>query len=247
MGKKDHQLAMRDPALAALVGISGMSDFGAEPVMGSGESEFGGINFGGDDFGVGFGDDYGDDYGDEPDVNGEGEMGAERRGRRPHHPLYHPNPRAQAILMAHMRRNKHRAHRALLLEPNMHSDLKIERYTFSINDTITALQTPQGLDATGSPDVNFRPERVTMNTVSPGMIFVTDGRVANVSFTVGGLNDAWQFNANGVGQSLSVPTLTPANRATVTANYTGLVPSPLSGTGSFQFCVSFSGPATLSA
>ncbi len=244
MGKKAHDLAMRDPALAALMGVDGMSDFGAE-VEDEDVLDFGG----GDDFGVTFGDEmegYGiPNLGDEHGIA----FGAEAMVpiSHPSHPLHHPNPAAQRIIAQHMKRNKHRDARAHLLEPNQHSELKIERYTFSINDTILALGTSQALTMSGAPDVNFRPQRVTMNTVSPGMVLVTDGRVANVSFTVGGTLDSWQFNANAVGQSLDVPTLTPANKATVNANYTGLVPMPLSGTGSYQFVVSFSGPATLSA
>ena len=248
MGKKASDLAMRDPALAALMGVDGMTDFGTEENFSlGGEADFGVESI--------FGADW-------DEMDGEDAMGLSSifgvdaaapaavhpaHVAHPHHPLHHPNPAAQRIIAMHMKRNKHRSQRALLLEPNMHSELKIERYTFSVNDVILALGTSQALTASGAPDVNFRPEQVTINVVSPGMILITDGRVANVSFTVGGTLDAWQFNANGVGRALSVPTLTPANKATVNANYTGLVPSPLSGTGSFQFVVSFTGPATLSA
>lgn len=241
MGRSAHELAMRDPARAALMGVDGMSDFGGEPEMFGAEGSDFGIEsiFGGGGLG---GSVFGDEYGDEMGA----EVGAEMTVHDRRHPLHHPNPHARRIIEKHLHRTRHTQRRAMLLEPNMNSELKIERYTFSVNANIT-LGTASAILATGSPDVNFRPERVTMNVVSPGMIFITDGRVANVSFTVGGQNDAWQFNANAVGQSLSVPTLTPANRATVSGTYLGLVPSPLSGTGAYTFCTSFSGPATLSA
>jgi hypothetical protein len=135
----------------------------------------------------------------------------------------------------------------MLLEPNKYSDLKVERYTFAVNATITALGTAGSLSGSNSPDVNFRPQRATTNVVSPGMVFITDGRVANVSFTVGGNIDAWTWNANAVGQHLDVPTLTPANKASFSASYSGLVPSPLSGTGAYTFQLSFTGPASIVA
>ena len=146
-----------------------------------------------------------------------------------------------------MKQMAHREKRAMLLEPNKGSDLKVERYTFSINATILSLGTAQALSGSNSPDVNFRPQRVTANVVSPGMVLITDIRVANVSFSVGGMIDAWQFNANAVGQHLDVPTLTPANKATFSGQYSSLVPSPLSGTGSYPFVLSFSGPASIVA
>ena len=158
---------------------------------------------------------------------------------------------ARAVLRL-VEEERHRARialsRILLLHPNRDSDLKIERYTFSASVQIAKIGTEQAdLSGVNSPDVNFRPQRVTMNVPSPGFILVTDARVANVSFVVGGSIDAWQFNANAVGESLDVPTLTPANKATFSGNYNGLVPTPLSGTGSYTFILSFSGPASIVA
>src|SRR5580658_3537506 len=181
MGKSANELALRDPALAALMGVAG-SDFGSED------------SFGDDDFGADWendpmaligadmGDEYGDDFG-----------GHKRHGHphKPHHPAMHP---AHAkILREHAMRAKHNAARGLLLEPNKYSSVKVERYSFSVNATITALGTAGALTGSNSPDVNFRPQRVTANVVSPGMVTLSDLRVANVSFSVGGLLDAWQF------------------------------------------------------
>ena len=269
MGKNANELAMRDPAAASLFGVIG-ADFGAdlgprsvyEPELLTGGAEFGGdFGFGdeGDEYDGGFSD-IGIDYGfNSADFGGEMgyEFGADpapHAAPAPHHAAiahhaaqHGASPHGRAIIAHHMKQMAHRERRAMLLEPNKGSDLKVERYTFAINITITALGSQGALSGSNSPDVNFRPQRVTTNVVSPGMVLITDIRVANVSFSVGGQLDAWQFNANAVGQHLDIPTLTPANKATFTGTYSGLVPSPLSGTGSYPFVLSFSGPASIVA
>jgi hypothetical protein len=276
MGKDANELAMRDPAAAALFGVTG-SDFGVEPTLYTGsESDFGSDFDGEDEFGV---DEFGNDdnydqgfstFGGSPWMPSSPVHGFHEDFRQypvfgydfgaappPGHPaapahVVHMKPapvapQHKAILMAHAKRQAHREHRAMLLEPNKYSDLKVERYTFSLSATITALGTTGALSGSNSPDVNFRPQRVTANVVSPGMVTFTDLRVANVSFSVGGMLDAWQFNANAVGQHMDVPTLTPANKASFIGSYTGLVPSPLSGTGSYPFILSFTGPSSIVA
>jgi hypothetical protein len=245
MGKSANELAMRDPALAALMGVSG-SDFGSEePVLYTGvDADFGSdagdwdeaYDMGFTDIGVDFGADI--SFGaDAAPSNGAAAAAA----------AHGATPQGRAIIAQHVQKQAHRNSRAMLLEPNKYSDLKVERYTFAVNATITALGTAGALGGSNSPDVNFRPQRVTANVVSPGMVLISDGRVANVSFTVGGSIDAWQWNANAVGEHLDVPTLTPANKATFSGSYTGLVPSPLSGTGSYLFMLSFTGPASIVA
>jgi hypothetical protein len=143
-----------------------------------------------------------------------------------------------------------RGDRMIGLEPNKYSDLKLERYTFAVNATITALGTAGALSGSNSPDVNFRPQRVTCNVDAPGLVFISDARVANVSFTVGGSIDAWQWNPNAVDQALDVPTLTPANMASFFARYSGrLGPagSAYAGSNKFEFMMSFTGPASIIA
>jgi hypothetical protein len=248
MGRSAAELAMRDPALAALMGVVG-SDFGIEPELLGGAADFGGTGYNG---GPDFGDDenaYDMGY---TDIGHEGSFGGDSMfgysanfGADPSNGATHPA--TAAIVAQHVQKTKHRNARALLLEPNKYSDLKVERYTFAVNTTITALGTSGTLSGSNSPDVNFRPQRVVANVVSPGMVTITDGRIANVSFTVGGSIDAWQWNANAVGVHLDVPTLTPANKVTFVGNYSGLVPSPLSGTGAFTFVLSFTGPASIVA
>lgn len=243
MGKGANELAMRDPAAAALFGVMG-SDFGneSEPELLVGAADFGG-DFGDDEYDGGFaavdmGVDFGADISFGADAVAPAAAAAAAHGA---------TPQGRAIIAQHMQKQQHRNSRAMLLEPNKYSDLKVERYTFSATATITALGTAGALSGSNAPDVNFRPQRATTNVVSPGMVTLTDVRVANVSFTVGGLIDAWQWNANAVGQHLDVPTLTPANKVTFAGSYTGLVPSPLSGTGSYLFVLSFTGPASIVA
>jgi len=218
-----NALAMRDPAYAALLEVlpSG-SDFGSE--YDGTESTFG------DDMGDDYGAEFGDDYG--------AEFGAAAQ------------PPSQAAMMAVWRRhamekaNTHRRER--LLEPNKGSEVKIERYSFSCNQTII-LGVAVGLVMTNQPDTSIRPQRVTMNAPSPGFATITEIKVANVSVTVGGVEDAFDYSAIAVGVGLDMPTLSPANRATVLGNYTGFVPPGFVGGTSYVFVANFKGPASIVA
>jgi hypothetical protein len=232
-------LAARDPATLAVLGLAA-STFGSQ-FAGEFSADYG------DDTGVDFGDDYGDDdiaasigaeFGD--DVGAA--VAARVRARRPA-----ANP---AALTAWKKQNAMQAktqRRASILEPNKGSAVKVERYSFPISQAIT-IGVGVALALTGSPDVNIRPQRVTMNAPCQMFAFVAEIKVANVSVTVGGgYEDAFDYNANGVGQSLDMPTLSPANRASVLGNYTGLVPPGMVlGFASF-FTVSFKGPASVIA
>jgi hypothetical protein len=243
MGKDYMNLALRDPAFAALRGEMA-SDFGNEfeaPVLGGeDDAEFGGIPTpGGTGFGgfSGFSGDY-DSFGGDYDS-----FGADAAA-----PAAAPHPaQVQAIVKAHMQKTQAANRRKSLIDPNMGSDVKIQRYSFTIGVQITAVGTAQGgLTAQGNPTTHFHPEDVTTNIAQPGFVLILDGRVANVSWTVGQQTDAYVFNPISTGSRMSLPPLTPANQATVLANYTGL---PLMGlttyTGSFPFTMTFSGHATV--
>lgn len=222
-------LALRDPALALLVGAIGESDFGIED-----ESDFGADFEFGDDYGFEFGDDYG------------AEINQALAAATPAPAIA---PSKAAIMQAWSRiqaEKQQTTRRAMLLEPNKNSRIKVERYTFAVNQTL-ALGTPEALDMDNSPDVNIRPQRVTANAPVPGFATLSDIKVANVSVGVGGTLDAFQFNANGVGQTLDMPTLSPANKARVTGNYTGLTPTGYTAAAAFEMVVSFTGPASVVA
>jgi len=230
-----NQLAMRDPALAALMGIVaiGGTNFGGDLARHSvhGESDFG------DDYGAEFGDDMGAEFGDDYGA----EFGAAAAPRSPR-----PSPQQLAALWnSHHQKKAHSAKRGALLEPNKGSDVKVERYAFSISQAIT-MGTAVALQLTGQPDTNIRPQRVTMNAPSPMFAFVSEIKVSNVSVTVGGgVEDAFNYGANGVGQSLDMPTLTPANRATVLGSYSGFVPPGFVGGSAVFFTATFKGPASI--
>jgi hypothetical protein len=236
---------MRDPALAALMGAIEGSDFGAEfgaeyPFQGEYGADYG-ADYGGD-YGADAGADYGADYGADWGYEFGGPPPAAAMARRA------PPPRVAAALW-----NRHQKHqmrterRETLLEPNKGSSAKVERYTFSVNAPLVLGVASPLVGATGQPDTTIRPQRVTMNAPTPGFVAVQEIKVANVSVTVGGTADAFQFSALGVGQSLDMPTLSPANRASVLGNYSGFVPPGFVGGAAYSFTASFTGPATIVA
>lgn len=220
------QLAMRDPAMAALVGIISMgANFGSE------QSTFGG------EFGSDFGDD--DDYGEDDDWGAEfGTAIAKVK----------PTPaKVAAVWNRHAAGQSLAQRRNMLLEPNKGSAIKVERYTFNLEQVIS-LGTAVVLSLAGQPDTTIRPQRVTMNAPCMGFAYVNTIKVANVNVTVGsGSEDAYNYNANGVGQSLDMPTLSPSNRATVTGDYNGFIPPGYISGFAYKFSTSFKGPAAIVA
>jgi len=279
------QIAMRDPALAALVGAV-PADFGHED-----DSDYGA------EFGAEFAADYLDDIADVLDEEGFGaEFGAswdaatmaKAQGVGQYLSSIHPfllaqgvqghvgaqmTPQVAAALGAaqaagvpvqamasapaaaaanaalwarHSREASVTAGRERLLEPNKGSRTKVERYTFSVSDDIVA-GTPKTISVSNQPDTTIRPQRVTCNAPTPGFFIIDSIRVANVNVTVGGVVDAYDFNANGVGQSLDMPTLSPSNKLSVSGGYTGLIPSFLLITNPYKIIVSVKGPASIVA
>lgn len=219
-------LAMRDTALAILVGAHNPADFGAEA---------------NDSFGAEFGDDWGldDDFeGDDDDWGAE--FGAAA--------LAKPTPsKVQQVWKKHATGQARAQKRALILEPNRGSSVKVERYSFSIDQDIV-LGTASDINMTGQPDTTIRPQTVTMNAPTTMFATISNIKVANVSVTVGpGNEDAYNYNANGWGRNLDMPTLSPANRATVTGRYTGFVPAGFVGGQTVNFNASFKGPASIVA
>lgn len=233
-------LALRDPAQAALFGVIALA----------------GSNFGGDsDFGAEFGDDddYGAEFGDDDDYGaefGDDDYGADFGAARK--PVKVKRPANQSQLVA-LWKNVHAKkamakRREMLLEPNKGSAVKIEKYTFTLSQAITLGTAAAFTTLTGQPDTSIRPQRLTCNAPAPMFAFLQEIKVANVSVSVGsGLEDAYNYNANGVGQSLDMPTLSPANRATILGSYTGFVPPGFVGGTAVYFSASMKGPASIVA
>jgi len=225
-------LALRDPALATLMGAIDGSDFGDDY---------------GDDYGFEFGDEMGDEYGFEfGDEYGAEAVAASRAPVRVARPVAPPPAVAAKLWAAHRRASAHTERRARLIEPNKGSKIKVEKYIFSLSQALT-LGAASAISISQSPDTNLRPQRVTMNAPTPGFVTVTNLKVANVSVTVGGIADAASFSNNAVNTALDMPTLSPSNKATVDGNYTGYVPPGYVGAAAFMFVTSLIGPATIVA
>jgi len=238
-------LAMRDVALAALLGVTDDSDFGVE----FGNADFG-SDFGdmGADIGADFGDVYGEfgaDFGD--DIHGE--FGADFGAAAPAAPMARAaRPTAQAAMAAwasQRQRKQLGMRRKMLLQPNMGSEQKIGKYVFSISQTIL-IGTAATLTLQANPDVTFRPQRLTLNSPVPGFAYVQEVKVANVSITVGpGASDAFSFAPVAVGMQIDAPTLSPAQRASVLGLTTTLVPPGYIGGSSYIVSATFTGPAEM--
>ncbi len=220
-------LAMRDPALAAILGLVGASG-----------SDFGG----GDEVGSDFGSDFGADFGDD-DFDGDFGFGF---GADAVAAAAAPVQVAKAVqyYKKAAAQHAHGQRRAMLLDPNKGSSMKIERYAFNLSTTVT-LGVVATLNITGQPDYEIRPQRVIMNAPAPGFVIVNEIKVANVSVTSGGSEDAFGYSAQAQGAELDMPKLTPANRATVLGGYTAFVPPGYVGGNAFLFSASLRGPANL--
>ena len=237
---------MRDQAMAAIMGVSTSPDFGTES-RGGGRA-------------------LSADFGVEPvhfGVLGHGrhrpQFGEDGTGLAPaqlaaagmvgpSHPAHPMNPVNQAEMIglwndAKLAQND-TARRRRIINPNEGSEIKINRYSFSLS-TVLTLAAPSTFTISGAPTTNLRPERVTMNVPIPGMLIISAMAVANVGVS-SGLFDAFENNPNGVDQAYDMPTLTPSNSATVSGAYTGEFPATLL-LPTYTFVVTFKGPATITA
>lgn len=243
MRPTSRNLAMRDPALAALMGAVGDvgSDFGAPVGFGAEglqpefwESQSWAPQY---EFGV-------DAPRPAPPAVHPAALAHAHGAHGAGHPDYH---QMLALWHRHHAMRAHTGRREMLLEPNKGSAVKIERYSFSINTTIVLGTVGAPLTLTGQPDVNIRPQRVIMNAPSPGFAIIDEIKVANVSVTVGVQEDAFNYSALAQNSHLDMPTLSPANRATVLGEMTGFVPSGFTGGLNYLFVTSFQGPASVIA
>jgi hypothetical protein len=255
---RSTDLAMRDPALAAAMGIlPGGGDFGSDfgrsyefaGEYGNKTAGFSGRNwqpqFGHEslealtrygNYQPEFSADFGDDYG----------LDAPPGAMVPHGPHgLHPQHARALRELEYLRRRTH--DREMLLEPNKGSSTKVERYDFSLNTLLTIGTAATIDDMSLQPAVTLRPNKLICNVPAPGFILLTTIQVANVAITVGQGTDAWNYNPGALDSRLDAPTLSPANRATISGTYTGTAPVPFSAGDSFVFVATFQGPATIVA
>jgi hypothetical protein len=249
MGKDFNELAMRDPAAAAIFGDMG-ADFGGEqPYDPYGPYSAYGPT--GPNSGYGSHGPHAEMAGSyEPSFAGF-EFAADATDAaisvaHPAHPLHTDNPRLQAIVAQHLAESRATSQRTRLLEPNAGSKVKVERYRFALNQNVN-VGTAANFTISGAPDFNLRPQRVVTNVSVPGFILISEGKVANVSFTSGGSLDAWELNANAVDSMLDIPTLSPANKATIIMSSSTFIPTGFTNTSVFTFVVSFVGWSTIAA
>lgn len=213
MRPNSQTLALRDPALASILGVIGSA---------------------GDDFGGEF-----DDFGLDDEAFGF-EFGAEAAARGM------SAAEIQSVVQQAQQAKMATAQRARLISPNKGSSLKIQRYSFNLNAALV-LNTAATFAGAGAPQTDLRPQRITFNVPSVAFCLIDRLQVANVGVIVGGRADAYQYNANGVGQSLDLPTLNPSNQAAVSGEYTGYVPPGFVAGTAFTLCVGLTGPANIVA
>lgn len=239
MRPNSAQLALRDPAAAALLGIlaSGGANFGNETDFGAsfGYGDFSPMGNDGTDLMVGA------DFGDDADWGAD--FGAAAKV-----PAGTPTPQ-QLLALWNSTKGKAitTAKRASLLEPNKHSNVKVERYSFGLSQAIT-IGTAVAITLSGNPSVDIRPQRICTNVPGPNFVFLNLIQVANVVVTVGnGVEDANDYAANAVGTILDLPTLSTQTPARVTGNYFGFVPASYISPSSSYFTTSFKGWANIVA
>lgn len=237
MMPNSQQLALRDPAAAAMLGLIGLggANFGAE--FGTEYSDFSPMGyeatFGEDDFSA-FGSDWGAEFG--------------AAVKKPAAPSAVPSS-AQLLQMfqALQKQNSYTEQRARLLEPNKNSKVKIERYSFTLSQPIV-IQTAVAIALQGNPSVTIRPQRICTNVPGPNFVYLSLIQVANVVVTVGtGVEDANDYAADAVGTILDLPTLNTQTPARVTGNYLGFVPASYVIGAPSNFCTSFKGWANIVA
>lgn len=239
MRPNSSQLALRDPAAASLLGLVAVAgtNFGAESNFGA---EFG-AEFGYGDFSP-MGTDgtsmmVGAEFGDDSSDWGA-EFGAAAAPSSAQLVALHKKQLAKAAVTAR---------RASLLEPNKHSDVKVERYSFGLSQAIT-IGTAVAIALQGNPSVDIRPQRICTNVPGPNFVFLNLIQVANVVVTVGsGVEDANDYAANAVGTILDLPTLSTQTPARVTGNYLGFVPPAYIAPSASFFTTSFKGWANIVA
>lgn len=233
-------LAMRDPALASIMGAApfqrgsnfGREGYGRYPAPPPRPMARQPMNRRGPaaDFGYGFGYDYGAE-------------GAPVQAPQQHHGHH---PEMVRAWKHHHNLMGHTAARAALLDPNENSMLKIERYSFSLTNVFTLGGAGVPLvDMTLQPNTKIRPQRVVFNAPSPNFVLLSGLQVANVNAFVGDTEDAFTYSALAQGVALDLPTLEPANRLTVSGNYTGFVPPGFAIGFSFTFVATVQGPSTI--
>jgi hypothetical protein len=218
---------MRDPALASIMGALPGSDFGragrsmARPQAprARGTAAFG-------DMGFGFGTDAPLAA---PPVHHAGHMLSAEQKQALHH---------------HQMMQHHTMNRAMLLDPNRYSTLKVQGYSFSLNQALV-IGAVLAFNVTLQPNSKIRPKRMITNVPSPAMVTLSAVQVANVNVLIGASDDAYVYSPNSFGLENEFPTLDTSTRATMTGGYSGFAPVGYAPGFPYLFILTFQGPAAL--
>jgi hypothetical protein len=218
-------LALRDPAMAALVGIIPMGN--EDETFGADTATFGA---------------------DEDEDEDDDDWGAEFGAVTAKMVVKQPAPTAKEVAKVWSKHSQGATlamRRELLLDPNKGSNLKVDDYSLDMDDTVT-LGTSKSLSLSDSPSVYIRPMQLLTNAPVPGFVLIDEIKVANSSVTIGaGRTDAYNFSAQSNANKLSMPLIPPQTRVIIKGNYTGLTPSGYTATQPYVFTASFRGPGTV--
>jgi hypothetical protein len=161
-----------------------------------------------------------------------------------------PTPQQALALWKQMQAQRSKSGRRVsLLEPNAGSKAKIERYVFALPlQTVVVNGTAAPYSTSGTPKVDFRPQRLLLNPPSRGFLVIQSTEVSNVNAQVGtGVFDAAFFTEQAQGVMMDWPMISPAQPATITGQYTGLIPMGFSTSPpvNYPFTATLIGPATM--
>jgi hypothetical protein len=231
MRPNSHQLAMRDPALASIMGALPGSDFGAvrRAAPRASAPRRGTASFGDMGFGFGFGAEAPLAPPPPHVAHHAGHMLSEEQRRALHH---------------HEMMQHHTMNRAMLLDPNRYSTLKVQGYSFSLNQALV-IGAVLAFNVTLQPNSKIRPKRMVSNVPSPAMVTLSAVQVANVNVLIGASDDAYIYSPNSFSLENEFPTLDTSTRATMTGGYSGYAPVGFSPGFPYLFALTFQGPAAL--
>jgi len=150
----------------------------------------------------------------------------------------------QQALHHHTMMQHHTMNRAMLLDPNRYSTLKVQGYSFSLNQPLV-IGTVLAFNVTLQPNSKIRPKRMVTNVQAPAMVTLSAVQVANVNVLIGASDDASVYGPNSFGLENEFPTLDTSTRATMTGGYSGFGPIGYAPGFPFLFVLTFQGPAAL--
>lgn len=134
--------------------------------------------------------------------------------------------------------------RLKLMDPNFGSTEKIGHYSFTVTAAIVT-GTSEGFTATNSPLCDIKPERMIFNVPCFNFALLSTVQIGNTSVLVGSQEDAFNYTATAVDVRLSMPLLRTSSRALVAGQYTGITIAPYTAGFEYSLIATFHGPARM--